>query len=88
MLTKILQPIFWYTDNQKLDQKQDKERIILQILNYGNRHAMAWLFKHYPRSTIKKVLLERGVGELDQKSLNYWCLIFGINKTKLKRNRL
>lgn len=88
MLTKILQPIFWYTNNQKLDQKKDKRRIILQILNYGNRRAMAWLFKHYPKSTIKKVLLERGAGELDKKSLNYWCLIFGINKAKLKRNRL
>lgn len=88
MLAKLLLPIFWYTDNKKIDKKQDKERIILQILRYGDTKQTAWLFKNYSRAIIKKVIINKGYLELDKKSFNYWCLILKINQAKVKKTRI
>lgn len=88
MLAKILQPIFWYTDNKKLDQQTDKRRIILQVLLYGDKKQTAWLFKHYAKPVIKKVILDYGPRELDKKSFNYWCLLLNIDRAKAKKTRL
>ena len=88
MIAKILQPIFWYTDNKKLDKQKDKQRIILQVLRYGDKKQTAWLFKNYTKIMIKKVILAYGARELDKKSFNYWCLILKIDQKKVKKARI
>ncbi|KKR15421.1 MAG: hypothetical protein UT42_C0002G0002 [Candidatus Falkowbacteria bacterium GW2011_GWA2_39_24] len=89
MLAKALQPFFWYTNNKKIDQARDKKRIILQTLNYGDSRAVTWLLKNYSRSVIKKAIINYGgSGELDKKSLNYWCLRFNIKPKQLKKTRI
>lgn len=55
-----------------MDLEEDKNRIILNVLNIGSKKATDWLFNYYPKSVIKKVVIEHGAkGELDDKSLNY-----------------
>jgi len=44
-----------------------------------NSQATAWLFKNYSQAVIKKMIINYGgSGELDNKSLNYWCVILKI----------
>ncbi|MFH0840875.1 MAG: hypothetical protein V1865_02760 [bacterium] len=89
MLAKFLRPFFWYTDNKKLDKNKDKQRIILQILKYGDSRSVSWLFENYSKKVIKKYIINHGaMGELDKKSLNYWCLFFNIKSQELKKTRL
>jgi hypothetical protein len=88
MISKILKPFFWYTDNKKLNNQTDKTRIITQILRFGDSQSVKWLFKNYSRPAIKKVVRERGLLELDSKSFNYWCLILKIDKRQVKKTRL
>ena len=88
MITKILKPFFWYTDNKNLKTVADQTRIITQILRFGDSQSVKWLFKHYSRATIKKVVRERGFLELDDKSFNYWCLVLKIDKRQVKKTRL
>ncbi len=72
MIPKIIQPYLWFSDIKKMDLEEDKNRIILNVLNIGSKKATDWLFNYYPKSVIKKVVIEHGAkGELDDKSLNY-----------------
>ena len=88
MISKILKPFFWYTDNKILSNQNDKDRIIIQVLRFGNSQSVKWLFKKYSRAIIKKVVRERGFLELDAKSFNFWCLVLKIDQKKVKKTRL
>jgi hypothetical protein len=89
MPPKFIQPFFWSNDFKKIDLKRDKNRIILNLLNFGTKRATDWLFSYYPKSEIKKTVINHGAkGELSPKSLNYWQLILNIDSKKLIRSRL
>ena len=69
----------WSYDSTKLDLNKDKERIITNVLNYGTREAIDWLFATYERDEIREVVANPRPGEWDRKSLNFWCIIFDID---------
>ena len=88
MVPKFLQPYLWSYDLKKLDPKKNKERIITNILNLGDRKATKWLFKQYNKEEIKEVVKNPLPGEWNEKSLNYWSLIFNVKPKIRKRNVL
>jgi hypothetical protein len=89
MLPKFVRQFLWFNDLKKIDLQKDKSRIILNLLNIGSKKATDWLFNFYPKSEIKRVILDCGAkGELSKKSLNYWTLILNIDPNKLIKNRL
>lgn len=72
MCPKLIQPYLWFSDLKKIDLQKDKTRIILNVLNIGSKKATDWLLKFYPKSDIKKTIINYGAkGELSPKSLNY-----------------
>ena len=88
MAPKVIIPFLWSYYQKKIDLQRDRERIILNLLNLGSKDATDWLFSFYPKSLIRRVLKERGSkGELSPKSLNYWTLMLGVDKSKLSRLR-
>ena len=88
MPPKFIKPFLWSNDFKKIDLQKDKQRIILNILNIGTKKATDWLFDCYPKSEIKKIIINHGAkGELNKKSLNYWILILNINQKKLVKSR-
>ena len=88
MCPKIIQPYLWFSDLKKIDLQKDKTRIILNVLNIGSKEATDWLFSFYPKSEIKKTVINYGAkGELNDKSLNYWTLILKINPKQLIKKR-
>ncbi len=88
MIPKFIKNYLWFSDTSKMNLEEDYERIILNILNIGDKDATDWLFKQYSRAVIKKVIIECGAkGELDDKSLNYWTIVFKINKKDLIKTR-
>jgi len=48
------------------------------VLNLGSAKATSWLFKIYSKKDIKKAVADPMVGEWNDKSLNFWSLIFDI----------
>jgi hypothetical protein len=89
MTPKIIQPYLWFSDLKKIDLHKDKNRIILNVLNFGSREATDWLFKYYLKSEIKQVIKNYGAkGELSKKSLNYWTFLLNIKKEQLVTTRL
>jgi hypothetical protein len=88
MPPKVIQPFLWFNDLKKINLENDKNRIILNVLNFGTKKATDWLFLFYGRSVIKKVIKNfGGKGELSPKSLNYWTLILKINKREITSSR-
>jgi hypothetical protein len=89
MPPKFIRPFLWFNDFRKIDLQGDKNRIILNLLNFGTKRTTDWLFTYYPKAEIKKAVINYGAkGELSPKSLNYWELVLNINPKKLVRSRL
>jgi len=87
-IPKFIHPYLWFNDLDKMDLRKNKERIIINVLNFGSRKATNWLFDIYTLEEIKKVVINYGAkGELSNKSLNYWCLVLKIDLEKLSHNR-
>jgi hypothetical protein len=88
MCPKFIEPYLWFSDTKTIDLKKDYIRIILNVLNIGDKKATDWLFKQYSKTRIKQVILSYGAkGELSDKSLNYWTLLLNINKKDLIKTR-
>jgi hypothetical protein len=88
MCPKVIEPYLWFSDIKKIDLEKDYIRIILNVLNIGDKKATDWLFKQYSKTKIKQVILSYGAkGELSDKSLNYWTLLLNINKKDLIKTR-
>ena len=84
---KILQkfkPFLWSFDISKMDIQKNKERIITNVLNFGTKEATDLLFKIYNKKEIKKHVENPLPGEWNDKSLNYWSIIFNIKPKKIK----
>lgn len=54
-IPKTLQPILWSQDIKTLGLKRDRIYIINQVLQFGSVDDLKWLFKTYPKKTIKEV---------------------------------
>ncbi|HOX29556.1 MAG TPA: hypothetical protein P5080_01050 [Candidatus Paceibacterota bacterium] len=78
----------WSSDLTQIDLKENRERIILNVLNLGDRLASDWLLRYYPRDVITKTIIRHGSGELSPKSLNYWSFLLEINKQEISKRRL
>lgn len=70
----------WSYDTAKLDLKKDSNLIINNVLINGGLEAVKWLFNTYKLVEIEAVVSNPPPGEWDQKSLNYWAIIFNINR--------
>lgn len=56
---KFLQPTLWSVKVDHLDLKEDKVYIINQILVYGSFKELKWLFRTYPKKTIREVFIHQ-----------------------------
>lgn len=84
---KILQkfkPFLWSFDISKMDIQKNKKRIITNVLNLGTKEATDLLFKIYDKKEIRKQVKNPLPGEWNDKSLNYWSIIFDIEPKKTK----
>jgi hypothetical protein len=81
-LPKFLQPYLASYDLGKMSVNDDKETIITQILNSGDRKAVRWLFEKYPVKEIKKAVRKPRRGSWLPESLHYWKTIFNLKIPK------
>ncbi len=77
-------PFLWSFDVSKMDLEANKKRIITNVLNSGTKEATDLLFAVYDQDEIKKVVENPLPGEWNDKSLNYWSIMLGINVKKKK----
>ncbi|MGB9720039.1 MAG: DUF6922 domain-containing protein [bacterium] len=81
-IPKFLKKYFWDTNLEDLDFKKYRIYILKRILEYGDEKAVAWLWKNFKKSEVRKVLINsRG---FSLKSANYWAIILGLPRNKVQ----
>ena len=84
-IIKKFKPFLWSYDTGKMDLDLDKKRIITNVLNLGTKEATNLLFKTYKQYDIIDAIINSLPGEWNNKSLNYWSIIFNITPKKTYR---
>jgi hypothetical protein len=79
---KFLKKYFWDIDFEKLDVEKYRFYVIKRILNYGDEKAILWMNKHFHRDEQIKALCT--TRDISPQSANFWALILGIPKRKVK----
>jgi len=88
MIPRIIRPFLWFNDLKKMDVDKDKDRIILNVLEYGNPKSTKWIFKKYKKEDIVNAIIKYGAkGQLSPKSLNYWKIMLDIDPKELNPSR-
>lgn len=75
-LPLALKKYFWDVEFQKINFEDRKIYILKRILEYGDEHAVAWMWKNFKKRDIKNALSNfRGYS---LKTANFWALILDI----------
>lgn len=69
-------------DLSGLDVKIDKNLIITEILNKGNKEAYSWLYENYSKSDIQEVISKPTRGMWLKGILQYWLKMFNLTLNK------
>ena len=77
----------WSYDTNKfsLSNPDDRFRIIFNILNYGTKKAVEWLWRNFSENEIKETIKKSIATEWDRKSLNFWSLIYRTSPSRKTR---
>lgn len=68
-----LKPFFWDTALAQINPIKNKRYIIERILDFGDEHAVRWLFSCFSAAEIKKVL--DSSPRISAKSKDFWCIV-------------
>lgn len=66
--------LFWDTDPASIDFEKNARYVIERVLEFGEPAEVGWLFNHYPKEEIRKVMaLPRA--QVSRKSKALWSLL-------------
>jgi|SRR3989344_3509894 len=80
-LPEFLKVFLWSVDFKKLEKEKSRNYIIFQLLEFGNKEAIRWLFENYTVEKITDVLRTRR--GFSKKSVNFWSLMLKIPKNEM-----
>ena len=78
----FLKPLFWEVDFHKLEFLKKPDFVIKRILEYGDKKAIYWMRQNLNKTKIKDVVCK--TKGLSPRSANYWSVILGINRGKVR----
>lgn len=81
-IPKFLKKYFWDIDFEKLDYTKYSKYVIGRILEYGDEKAISWMKNSFSRRQIVDALITSR--ELTKKSANFWAIVLGVKKEKVK----
>lgn len=79
-LPSNLKPIFWSYNFAALEPEKDKQRIIINIINYGKWEDWQWLLKQYGKEELKGTIERTPVTEFRKQALKLISLLLSIEK--------
>ena len=82
---KTFRPFLWWARWEDVDTEEDKEDIIVSIINEGNLDQWKWLISTYGKDTIGKILKKRLISEFHPESRNLAKVIFSIQEFRHAR---
>ncbi len=80
-LPEFLKVYLWSANSDNLEKEKNKSYIIFQLLEFGDKEAVRWVFEKYSIDEIANVLKSRR--GFSQKTVNFWSLILKIPKSEM-----
>ena len=72
-LPAYLRPYFWDVSFEKIDLAKSRVFVLKRILEYGDKKAITWMWRHFKKSELRDALSSyRGYSK---KSANYWATL-------------
>jgi len=81
-LPKDFKYLLWSYKFSLIDPEEDKERIIVNTINYGQWNHWKWLVKYYGKRRLKKIIENLPASEFRKEALRLISLLLGIKKMK------
>lgn len=86
-IPQSLQAVLWSADIKDLDLEKDKPYIVNQVLGFGLREHLEWLFSVYPKAEIIRIFLEKPIKIYYRSAWNFAKSILLKDKIKLDKYR-
>ena len=71
---------FWDTPLSGLSVDAHRDFILGRLLERGDREALRWAVRTYPRVSLEEFLRGRGRDLLSRRSWNFWTLVLGLDR--------
>lgn len=81
-LPKDFKYLMWSYKFSSIDPDRDRERIIVNTINYGQWRHWQWLIKYYGKIRLKKIIESIPASEFRETALKLVCLLLGIKRMK------
>jgi len=81
-LPEFFSPLLWAYNFSSLDLERDKERIIINTINYGQWKHWQWIVNYYGRENIKQFIENTPISEFRSRALKLVSLLLGIKNFK------
>jgi len=81
-LPESFKPLLWSYRFSEIDPRENKERIIINTINYGDWSHWQWIVRFYGKKELKKIIEDIPVSEFQKRALNLICLLLKIGKMK------
>jgi hypothetical protein len=73
-----LRPFFWDVRLADLSLDQHRDFILARLLEWGDRAAVRWMLRQYPRKAVADFLLGRGAELLSKRAWHFWTTQLGV----------
>lgn len=80
ILPESFKPLLWSYDISRLDVERDKNRIVINAINYGDLSHWRWLVKVYLAEEVRRIIEATPASEFRPGALKLVSLLLGISQ--------
>ena len=81
-LPELFLSLLWSYDFSSIDVERDKQRIIINTINYGQWRHWQWIVNYYGEESIKQFIKNTPVSEFRSRALKLVSILLGIKNLK------
>jgi len=81
-LPEFFSPLLWSYDFSSIDVERDKQRIIINTINYGQWKHWQWIVNYYGEENIKQFIENTPISEFRPRALKLVSILLGIKNLK------
>lgn len=78
---------FWDAPLSGLSAETHRDFILGRLMEWGDRDALRWLLRTYPKNSLEEFLQGRGREVLSKRDWRFWTLFLGVEKGRQPRGR-
>jgi len=82
---RFLNSLFWDARPADLSVRHHRDFILARLLESGNREAVAWVFRTYPKAQVRAFLRDRGSEVLSPRTKHFWRMLLGMAEEREER---